>query len=108
MLRPRLTAEVSAICKLADERKIALVPQGGNTGLVGGGVPEPDSGAVVLSLARLTALEPVDPVEAQVTAGAGVTLERLQAHAREAGLDDESIESLLRITLRAASEEETA
>src|SRR5258708_7594658 len=39
VLRPGSTAEVSAICKLASEHKIALVPQGGNTGLVGGQTP---------------------------------------------------------------------
>jgi FAD/FMN-containing dehydrogenase len=60
------------------------VPQGGNTGLVGAGVPR--GGEVVLSLARLDALGPVDPVASQVTAGAGVTLERLQHHAAAAGL----------------------
>ena len=49
-----------------------LVPQGGNTGLVGGGVPL--QGEVVLSLRRLQALEPVDALAGQVTAGAGVAL----------------------------------
>ncbi len=87
VVRPADTAEVAAVVRACAEAGIPLVVQGGNTGLVGGGVPEPDSGAVLVSLARLTDLEPVDPVEAQVTAGAGVTLERLQAHARAAGLD---------------------
>jgi FAD/FMN-containing dehydrogenase len=85
--RPAGTAEVAGVVRACAEAGVPVVVQGGNTGLVGGGVPEPDSGAVLLSLARLTDLEPVDPVEAQVTAGAGVTLERLQAHARAAGLD---------------------
>jgi FAD/FMN-containing dehydrogenase len=53
--------------------------------LVGGGVPR--RGEVVLSLRRLADLDPVDTVSAEVTAGAGVTLGRLQAHARAAGLE---------------------
>jgi FAD/FMN-containing dehydrogenase len=59
--------------------------QGGITGLVGAGVPT--GSEVLLSLTRLTGLDPVDVVESQVTVGAGVTLERLQEHARAVGLD---------------------
>ena len=60
------------------------MPQGGNTGLVGGGVPL--DGEVVLSLRRLDHLGPVDPLAAQVTAGAGATLAAVQAHVRPHGL----------------------
>ena len=63
---------------------VTIVPQGGNTGLVGGGVPL--HGELVLSLGRLDRLGDVDRAAAQVTAGAGVTLARLQAHADAAGL----------------------
>jgi FAD/FMN-containing dehydrogenase len=63
---------------------VAVVPQGGNTGLVGGGVPL--AGEVVLSTRRLDGLGPVDPVAAQITAGAGVTIGALQAAARGHGL----------------------
>jgi FAD/FMN-containing dehydrogenase len=87
VVRPADTAQVAGVVRAAAEAGVPVVVQGGNTGLVGGGVPEPDSGAVVLSLTRLAGLDPVDPVEAQVTAGAGVSLERLQGHARAAGLD---------------------
>jgi FAD/FMN-containing dehydrogenase len=59
--------------------------QGGNTGLVGGSVPV--DGAVLVTLARLTDLEPVDVVSGQVTAQAGVTLAQLQQHVRPHGLD---------------------
>ena len=62
-----------------------VVPQGGNTGLVGGGVPRRRE--VLVSLRRLTRLDPVDVAAAQVTVGAGVTIDVLQAHARAAGLD---------------------
>jgi FAD/FMN-containing dehydrogenase len=87
VVRPADTDQVADVVRTCADAGVPVVVQGGNTGLVGGGVPQPDSGAVLLSLARLTALEPVDAVEAQVTAGAGVTLERLQGHARASGLD---------------------
>jgi FAD/FMN-containing dehydrogenase len=87
VVRPAEAGQVADVVRACADAAVPVVVQGGNTGLVGGGVPEPDSGAVLLSLARLTELQPVDAVEAQVTAGAGVTLERLQGHAREAGLD---------------------
>jgi FAD/FMN-containing dehydrogenase len=61
------------------------VPQGGNTGLVGGGVPHGELTSLVLSTSRLTALEPVDLATQTLVAGAGVTLARLDAHARAAG-----------------------
>jgi FAD/FMN-containing dehydrogenase len=75
VLRPRSAAEVQAVLTLCNDAGIALVPQGGNTGLVGGGVPL--HGEVVLSLSRLAELGPVDPEAGQVTADAGVTLDRL-------------------------------
>src|SRR3954451_8103658 len=83
-VRPAATEEVAQVLGACHDAGVPVVPQGGNTGLVGGGVPR--GGEVVLSLARLDALGPVDPVAAQVTAGAGVTLERLQQHAAAAGL----------------------
>ncbi len=58
MLRPGSTAEVSDICKLATAHRIALVPQGGNTGLVGGQTPH--HGEVVVSLRRLNKIREVD------------------------------------------------
>jgi FAD/FMN-containing dehydrogenase len=64
---------------------VPVVPQGGNTGLVGASVPR--GGEVVMSLLRLGDLGVIDPATLQVDAGAGVTLARLQAHARAAGLD---------------------
>src|ERR1700743_1917224 len=73
-VRPRDTAEVAAVLALCRAAGVPVVPQGGNTGLVGGGVPL--HGEVVLSLARLGELAPVDREASQVTAGAGVTLQR--------------------------------
>jgi FAD/FMN-containing dehydrogenase len=85
VVRPADTAQVSAVVGACAAHAAAIVPQGGNTGLVGGGVPR--GGEVLLSLRRLDRLGPVDTATLQVTAGAGVTLAALQAHAAAAGLD---------------------
>ncbi len=84
VVRPRDTAQVAAVLRACGAAGVGVVPQGGNTGLVGGGVPR--GGEVVLSLARLTELGPVDTAAGQVTAGAGVTLRALAEHAARAGL----------------------
>jgi FAD/FMN-containing dehydrogenase len=83
VLRPRDTAQVAAVLALCSAAGVPVVPQGGNTGLVGGGVPR--HGEVLLSLARLDRLGPPDLDAAQVTAGAGVTLGQVAAAAP--GLD---------------------
>jgi FAD/FMN-containing dehydrogenase len=75
VLRPRDTEQVAGVLALCARAGVPVVPQGGNTGLVGGGVPH--RGEVVLSLARLDSLGPADLDAAQVTAGAGVTLSRV-------------------------------
>lgn len=85
VVRPASTDEVVAVVRACAAAGTPLVVQGGNTGLVGGGVPA--GGEVLLSLTRLTHLGEVDVAGGQVTAGAGVTLARLQEHARAAGLD---------------------
>lgn len=84
VLRPGAVDEVAELVALARAHHVALVPQGGNTSLVAGAVPL--AGEVVLSLARLDDLGPVDLAAGQVTAGAGVTLSRLADHAAAAGL----------------------
>lgn len=85
VVRPGTAEEVAAVVGLCASTGTAIVPQGGNTGLVGGSVPR--GGEVVLSTRRLTSLGPVDTAAMQVTVGAGVTIESLQLHARAAGLD---------------------
>jgi FAD/FMN-containing dehydrogenase len=85
VVRPGGAAEVAAVLATCREHGAAVVAQGGNTGMVGGGVPR--GGEVVLSLGRLRELGEVDRATAQVTVSAGVTLAALQAHARAAGLD---------------------
>src|SRR5215208_4353172 len=69
VVRPGGTAEVAAVLAACSAAGVAVVPQGGNTGLVGGQIPR--GGEIVLSLARLTGIGPLDPVAAQITAGAG-------------------------------------
>ena len=81
VLRPGSTAEVSAICKLATTHRIALVPQGGNTGLVGGQTPH--NGEVVVSLRRLDKIRDVDTASNTMTCEAGVVLQVAQQRAAE-------------------------
>ena len=85
IVRPRDTDEVAAVLAACNDAGVAVVPQGGNTGLVAGAVPEPTE--ILLSLQRLDALGPVDRVSGQVTAEAGVAIAALQASARDAGWD---------------------
>jgi FAD/FMN-containing dehydrogenase len=85
VVRPATTDQVAAVVAAARRHGVALVPQGGNTGLVGGSVPRTGV-EVVLSLRRVDGLDRVDVPAGQVTAGAGVTLAALHAHAAAAGL----------------------
>lgn len=71
--------EVAEVVRICASEGLGIVPQGGNTGLVGGGVPR--DGEVVVSLRRLRELDSVDEASCQVTVGAGVTLSELQRHA---------------------------
>lgn len=83
--RPNTTDEVADILRICNDQQIPVVPQGGNTGLVGGSVPQQPS--VILSTRGLDKLGDIDPVTKQVTVGAGVTLAALQQYARSAGLE---------------------
>ena len=87
VVRPGTTAEVAAVVAACAEAGVPVIPQGGNTGLVAGGVPAPDADRlpVVLSTRRLTRLDPVDDVSGQVTVGAGVTLGDLHRYVAQAG-----------------------
>ncbi len=85
VVRPASSAEVAAVLLACAARGAGVVPQGGNTGLVGASVPR--DGEVVLSLARLDDVGEVDPATLQVDAGAGATLAALQELAASAGLD---------------------
>jgi D-lactate dehydrogenase (cytochrome) len=83
VLRPGSIAEVSAILKLAAQTATAIVPQGGNTGLVGGQTPL--NGEIVLSLTRLDRIREVDATSNTMTCEAGVVLANAQAAALAAG-----------------------
>ena len=85
--RPGSAAEAADVVRICARHRVPVVPQGGNTGLVGGAVPPPHGGGVVLSAGRLRRLDPVDTLAAQVTAGAGVPIAELRAHAAAAGLE---------------------
>ncbi len=81
LLRPGSVSEVADILRLAHETRTAVVPQGGNTGLVGGQIPF--DGEVLLSMTRLDRIREVDPVSNTMTCEAGVVL----AHAQRAAAD---------------------
>jgi D-lactate dehydrogenase (cytochrome) len=81
LLRPGSVAEVQSILKLANETRTPLVPQGGNTGLVGGQIPF--DGELILSLTRLDRIREVDPASNAMTCEAGVVLAKAQDAAAE-------------------------
>ncbi|MEQ8433347.1 MAG: FAD-binding oxidoreductase [Oceanicaulis sp.] len=82
LLKPGSTAEVAAILARCNEAGIAVLPQGGNTGLVGGSTPQ---GEVVISLKRMNAVRAVDADNESLTCEAGAVLETVQGAAAEAG-----------------------
>jgi FAD/FMN-containing dehydrogenase len=85
VVRPASTEEVAGVLRACSAVAAAVVPQGGNTGLVGGSVPR--GGEVVLSLRRLHAIVPVDAQHGEVVVGAGAVLGAVRADARAAGWD---------------------
>ncbi|MGI9484207.1 MAG: FAD-binding oxidoreductase, partial [Hyphomicrobiales bacterium] len=78
VLRPASTDEVSQIMKLASETGTAIVPQSGNTGLVGGQVPFDTGNEIVLSLSRLNKIRNVDALDNTITVEAGTILQNVQ------------------------------
>lgn len=87
LLLPRDTAGVAAIVRAAAAHRVPLVPQGGNTGLVGGGIPAPDGTAVLLALNRMDRIGAIDAAGLTVTVDAGVILENLYMAVRAAGCE---------------------
>ena len=86
VVRPGSTAEVAAVMKACAAHGTALVPQGGNTGLVGGGVPDASGTQVLLSLQRLNRIRAIDEANLTLTAEAGCVLQAVQHAAAERGL----------------------
>lgn len=85
VLRPASTAEVAAVVAEAARHRVPLVPQGGNTGLVHGGVPDASGRQVVLSLERMNRIRTIDPRGEHMVVEAGCTLEAVQRKAAEIG-----------------------
>jgi FAD/FMN-containing dehydrogenase len=81
VLRPGTVQEVADILALATETRTAIVPQGGNTGHVGGSVPREEAADVVLSLSRLNRIRDIDPVGNVIVADGGCVLADIQAQA---------------------------
>jgi FAD/FMN-containing dehydrogenase len=85
VVRPANTDEVARIVKACVAAHVSLVPQGGNTGLVVGSIPDGSGQQVVLSLQRLRAVREIDPANLTITVEAGCVLQSLQDAARQAG-----------------------
>lgn len=85
VVRPGSTQEVAAVVKACAAAGTAIVPQGGNTGLVVGGVPDDSGTQIVLSLGRMHAVRAIDPANLTITVEAGCVLQNLQAAAEAAG-----------------------
>ena len=84
VLRPKTVDEVSAILKLASQSGTSVVPQGGNTGLVGGQIPDMTGGSILLSLRRMNKIREIDAAGNTMTVEAGVILKTVQEAASEA------------------------
>ena len=82
VLRPRTTDEAAQIVQYANTRRLALVPQGGNTGLVLGGIPDPTGSQILLSTDRMTAIRNIDAKGNSITVEAGCILRTVQEAAR--------------------------
>ena len=85
LLCPQNTQQVAGILKYCNERRLAVVPQGGNTGLVGGSVPLFDE--IILNLRSLNRILKFDTVSSVVTAESGVILEKLSQFLEEKGFE---------------------
>ncbi len=86
VVRPGSTAEVAAVVRACAEAGATIVPQGGNTGLVGGGVPDASGSQVLLSLTRLQRVRGIDAANLTMTVEAGCVLQAVQAAADAQGL----------------------
>jgi FAD/FMN-containing dehydrogenase len=86
VVRPADTAQVAAALRTCAAHGVSVVPQGGNTGLVGGGVPDASGTQVLLSLTRLNRVRALDSANLTLTAEAGCVLQAVQQAAADAGL----------------------
>jgi FAD/FMN-containing dehydrogenase len=84
--RPASTEEVAAVLRLCHQHRVAVVPQGGNTGLVGGSTPDDSGSQLLLSLSRLKRIRGIDTANLSLTAEAGCVLSEVQDAAAASGL----------------------
>lgn len=84
VLLPADTEQVAGVVRLAREHRVAIVPQGGNTGLAGGATPDASGAQAIISLKRLNRIRGVDPHNNTITVEAGVVLAEIQARAESA------------------------
>ena len=87
VVRPRSTAEVAAVVACCARHGVAMVPQGGNTGLAGGALPDDSAAQCLLSLERMTAVREIDPAGKTLTVEAGAVLAHVHAAARGQGME---------------------
>lgn len=85
VVKPASTAQVAEVVTACAQDGVAIVPQGGNTGLVGGQIPFPGDNAILLNLSRMNRIQNIDLLNDTVTLEAGVTLATLQSAAQDAG-----------------------
>ncbi len=85
VVRPGDTAQVAAVVKACAAANTPIVPQGGNTGLVVGGVPNGSGTQIVLSMTRMNTVRAIDPANLTITVEAGCVLQNLQTAAEQAG-----------------------
>ncbi len=85
VVRPASTEEVARVVRVCADARVPIVPQGGNTGLVGGSTPDASGEAIVLSLQRMQRVRAVDPRNNTMIVEAGAILHHVQQAAREAG-----------------------
>lgn len=85
VVKPGSTDEVAAIIRLCNQFRVPVVPQGGNTGLVLGSVPDQSGSAIVLCLTRLNRIRAIDTINNTMTVESGCILENIQNAAAEAG-----------------------
>jgi FAD/FMN-containing dehydrogenase len=86
VVRPGTTDEVAAVVRVCAVESVPIVPQGGNTGMVGGATPDVSGRSIVLSLVRMNRVRDADVANATITVEAGMPLARLQQAAADVGL----------------------
>lgn len=85
VVRPANTEQVADVVRLCAETGTPVVPQGGNTSMVGGATPDETGRAIILSLMRMNRMRAIDPTDLTITLDAGITLKAAQMAAAEAG-----------------------